>query len=471
MLLASAVLAANPNETRFKYFRYDAGIADAKAGPLPERFDAPGSLCWRTPMDSGQSTPIVQNGKMFLTTYREAGRELATVAVDQKTGEVLWRRTVPVAKIETYHPQTGNPAPATIACDGSRLYAFFGSYGLICYDLDGKQLWDHPMGPFQDEYGAGSSPVLVDDKLVLNQDHDLNSFVTAIERSTGRTLWKTARPDAVRSYSTPVIWTQNGRKQVLVAGALELASYDLATGDKLWWIDGLARIVIPIPVVSSDMIYMASWAPGADAGGRVSLESWDQAIAKWDKNKDGKLAKAEVDDREVLTRYYRMDLDQNEVLDRKEWERHADVFRRAQNAILALKPNGHGNLTDSALIWKYQRGVPYVATPLLHQGILWMVKDGGIVTKLDAATGRVLQEERLPALNNYYASPVTGDGKVYFANEPGVVSVVADQPDWNVVSSHKFNEKIYATPVIDGDRIYIRTEKALYCFKGAVARN
>ena len=180
----------------------------------------------------------------------------------------------------------------------------------------------------------------------------------------------------------------------------------------------------------------------------------------------GKLARAEVDDREVLDRFYRIDLDQSGLLDEKEWDRHAEVFRRAQNAILALRPAGRGELNESAVVWKYQRGVPYVATPLLDKGILWMAKDGGIVTRLDAANGRVLSEERLGGGGNYFASPVAGDGKVYFASEPGVVSVVADDRDWKLVSSREFHEKIYASPVIDRDRIFLRSEKALYCFQG-----
>jgi outer membrane protein assembly factor BamB len=212
---------------------------------------------------------------------------------------------------------------------------------------------------------------------------------------------------------------------------------------------------------------MACWTPGGDASKRLTLDAWSAALAKWDQNHDGQLAQAEINDPEVLDRFFRMDLNQNQALNQKEWERHAEVFRRAQNAVFAIQPRSQGELRESEVVWKYRRGVPYVSTPLLDQGRLWMVKDGGIVTKLNAADGRMLQEERLPGLGNYFASPVAGDGKVFFASEQGVVSVLANQTDWKIISSHDFHEKIYASPVIDGDRIYIRTEKALYCFRGS----
>jgi outer membrane protein assembly factor BamB len=437
---------------------------------LPGNFEAPGALRWRVPLDPGHSTPILANGKIFLTAYRGESKELTTVALDEKTGQQLWSRPIPLQRVEQIHA-LGSPATATPACDGQRLFVFFGSYGLICYDLDGKKLWEQLLGPFQDEYGAGSSPILVDGKVILNQDHDIDSFLAAFDCGNGKTIWKIARPDAVRSYSTPAVWTRNNRNELLVAGALELAGYDPSDGEKLWWLNGLARIVIPTPVPSGDMIYMASWAPGGDAGRRLGLDSWPGAVAKWDKNRDGKLAKAEIDDREVLDRFYRMDLDQNGLLDPKEWDHHADVFRRAQNAVLALKPAGRGELGERAVVWKYQRGIPYVATPLLDAGILWMVKDEGIVTKLDARSGSVLQEERLPGTGKYFASPAAGDGKIYFASEPGLVSVVANKADWQVLSAHEFHEKIYATPVIDRDRIYIRSDHALYRYEGkTVAR-
>jgi len=157
-------------------------------------------------------------------------------------------------------------------------------------------------------------------------------------------------------------------------------------------------------------------------------------------------------------------LNQDGLLEQKEWERHAAVFSRAQNAVLAIKAKGRGELPDSAVVWKHAKGVPYVATPIVDNGILWMVKDGGIVTKLETATGKLLQEERVPGVGNYFASPVAGDHKVYFASESGTVSVVRADKEWNVISSHDFHEKIFATPALENGHLYLRTEQALYAF-------
>jgi len=455
--------AADGPASELTYFRSDAGISRWTES-LPGNLEAPGSLAWRVAMDSGHSTPVMSGGKIFLTTYRPESKELAAVALDEKTGRLLWRKALVPEQVEQTH-QIGSPATATVACDGKRIFVFFGSAGMFCYDLDGHKIWEQRLGPFRDEYGAGSSPILFDGKVILNQDHDIDSFLIALDSATGKVAWKVSRPDAVKSYSTPYIWRGSGSPQLLVAGALQLAAYDPANGDRLWWVNGLARIVIPTPVSSGPIIYMASWAPGGDQGKRVSFLPWTEALAKWDVNHDGKLSKAEIDDHEVLDRFYRMDLDQNGVVNEAEWQRQATIFTRAQNAVLAIKPEGRGELAGRAILWKHVRGIPYVATPILDHDILWMVKDGGIVTKLDAGTGGLLQEERLAGVGSYFASPVAGDGKVYFASESGTVTVVAAERDWRIISSRDFHEKIFATPALARGKIYLRSEQALYCFQ------
>jgi len=445
------------------YFRSDNGVA-RDPGKLPDNLDPEKNLAWRVPLDPGHSTPLLAGDSLFLTTWQAESKQLATVAVDASTGQTRWRTAVTPQQIEQTH-EIGSPATASVASDGKRLFVFFGSAGLFCYDLQGKELWKQTMGPFRDEYGAGSSPIVFQGKVILNQDHDIDSFLIAVDAATGRTLWRIARPDAVRSYSTPAIWKdQAGHSEILVAGALQLSAYEPEHGERLWWLNGLARIVIPTPVSSGPIIYAASWSPGGDAAKRLTLDSWPDALAKWDSNHDGKLSKSEIDNPQVLERFYRMDLNQDGLLDQQEWERHAPFFSRAQNCLLAFKPAGRGELPQTTVLWKYERGIPYVPSPVLYKSILWLVKDGGIVTKLNPDDGHLLQEERVPGVGNYFASPVAGDGKVYFASQSGTVSIVSAESEWKVISSHDFHEKIYPTPVLHRGRIYIRTEKGLYCF-------
>ena len=463
-----AGVAVSVEDSRMVYFRWDGGVAGAGSGSLPEQLDSPEVLRWRTALDSGHSSPIECKGRIFLTTFAASSRELATLALDADNGRILWKRIAPAASIEEYNRSTGNAAQATPACDGQRVYVFFGSYGLVCYDLEGTKLWERRMGPFQDEYGSASSPILVDDKVVIQQDHDVDSFLMAFDGKSGKEVWKSERPDAVRSYSTPAVWMHNGRKELLVAGALELAGYDPSNGKRLWWKRGLARIVIPTPIPSGDTVYMASWTQGGDTGQRIFVESWAEALRKWDRNGDGKLSRYEVFNPDVQARFFSMDRNQDGELNQEEWERYASIFGRAQNGILAIKPaSTGGELGDEAVTWRCSRGAPYVATPLLDRGVLWTVKDGGIVTEISASTGTVLLEKRLPGFGNYYASPISADGKIFFASQQGVASIVANDADWRVIATHDFGERIFATPLVLRGRLFIRTEKALYCFQSA----
>ena len=334
-------------------------------------------LRWRVPLDPGRSTPILHGGKVLLTTYRAESKELATVALDRDDRAIALAKPACPRAGRTDPPDwkprdgDGRLRRPTHICLSSAVRVCFATTwrGASC----GNSAWDR----------SGTSMALAVRRLFLRAKLSLTRTTTLTaswrplivspDASSGRT----PRPDAVRSYSTPVVWTQEGRPEIIVAGALQLSAYDPANGERLWWANGLARIVIPTPVTSGPMIYMASWSPGGDPGKRLALDPWPMALSKWDKNHDGKLAKAEIDDREVLDRFNRMDLDQNGLLDQQEWEHHAEFFRRAQNAVLAIKPSGRGELGESAVIWKHSRGVPYVATPVLDQGILWMVKDGG----------------------------------------------------------------------------------------------
>ena len=445
------------------YFRRDSGVA-AGIGSLPDGFDSKDQLMWRQRLAPGNSTPCIFGDSIFLTTFREKQQELATLALDRKTGEVQWQRVVPTKEIEPYH-QVGSPASCTPACDGERLYAFFGSYGLLCYDLDGNLLWEKRFRPFQDEFGACSSPIVVDGKVILNEDHDINSFLIAIDQRTGDTVWNVAREGSTRSYSTPVVWQVNGKKQIVVAGSLKVIAYDITDGSKIWWVNGLSRIVDTTPAIAQDLLFVATWTPGGDQTERISMEPFSDAVKQYDKNGDGKIAKPELPkDGPVDKRFFRIDLNQDGKLDAREWAKHARVFALSQNVAMAIRPGGRGDVTKTHVKWLHRRGLPVVPSPLVYRGVVYLVKDSGIVTSLGAASGKVLKQGRIQGRGNYYASPVAGDGKVYIVSERGVMTVLRHAQKWEVLSTHDFGERIMATPVIADGKIYVRTDEALYCF-------
>ena len=457
-LLTTSMLAADERQS---YFRSNSGIYEDIA--VPERFDDPGMLDWTVPMRPGISTPCVAGDLIIVTTFEEKSGDLTTVALSKSDGTEVWRRPCPVRKIEDFHP-VGSPASSTPATDGQHIYVFFGSYGLLCYDLEGRLVWQREMGPFQDEFGASSSPVIAGPFVILNEDHDVGSHLIAIRREDGEPAWKVDREEFTRSYSTPVLWKHGEVTEIVVAGSLRLTGYDLETGKVNWWVDGLSRIVDSTPVVANGHLYVATWTPGGDQANRISMPSFDDALKLYDANKDGFVQKSELSDGPILTRFFRIDLDQDEQLNQPEWDKHRRVFDLAQNVAIAVRPGGRGNITETHVKWIHRRGLPTVPSPLVYRGHVYMVKDSGIVTVLDAETGELEYQGRAEGRGNYYASPVALNGHVCFISERGVMTMLHAGATWSQAGSHDFGERILATPVVFDGRLLIRTDDAVYCF-------
>lgn len=460
-VLQTAVLHAGEDVA---WFRRDHGVAP-EGVLLPTEFGEGEERLWRVELSPGISTPCLCGDSIFVTTYVAESKELATVALDRMTGKIRWKKIVPTQTLEAFH-DVGSPASATPACNGTQVFSFFGSYGLLCYDVNGQLLWERPMGPFQDEFGASSSPVLVGNKVILNEDHDRDSFLMALDQQTGEVVWKTAREEATRSYATPVVFENHGRTEILVAGSRQLAAYDPHDGKKLWWFDGLSRIVDSTPMVVNGDIYFATWTPGGDSDDRIRMEPFPMALTSFDKNNDGEIGKDELPPgNPILERFFRIDLSQNQGLDQREWEKHALVFERAQNIAAAIRPGSHGPLPAENVKWNYRRSLPTVPSSVVYDGVLYMIKDGGIITSLDASSGEALKQARAIGGGSYYASIVAGDGKIYLISDGGVVSILKAGRDWSILGSHDFKERILATPVIADGMMLIRTDNALYAFR------
>jgi outer membrane protein assembly factor BamB len=435
--------------------------ADGQA--LPADIGPTRNVIWKIELPPGHSSPVVVGDRIYVTAVRD--KQLVTMGLDRATGKILWTTEAAHQRLEEIH-KIGSHAQSTTAADGERVVSFFGSCGLFCYDRNGKQLWERPMGPFKNNFGAGSSPIIVGDKVIVAQDHDQDSFLEAFDKRTGKTVWKTDRSEFLRGYCTPIVWDSGKQKSIVVVGTLRAIGYDLETGKEAWTVRALARTICTTPVVGEDgRLYISAWTPGADEGQRITIAAFDTAIKDLDKNNNNKLEADEVPKGPIKERFAQFDANKDGFITRDEYERFRMLFEKTQNAVLAVRPGGKGDITDTNVDWRFDKYLPFCSSPLHTAGAVFLVKDGGFLTSVDARDGKLIKRDRLESgSGNYYASPVVGDGKVYLLSERGKLTVVSANKEWEVLATADFKEDTYATPALVDGRIYLRTSGHLYCF-------
>jgi outer membrane protein assembly factor BamB len=342
----------------------------------------------------------------------------------------------------------------------------------LSYDRDGKERWKLPLGPFNMFYGFGASPILVDDKVILpvDQDHP-TSYLIAVDKNSGKVRWKVDRPIVISGYSTPIVYQpKQGPKQIVIPESFQLSAYSVADGKRVWWVRGLACEMKSIASQDGEYLYINGWGfPQNQPGQQIPTIPFEDALAKYDKDKDRHITKAEATGAEKMDKilnaaFEAFDMNRDEKLDAKDWE----VFRAmlgSENGLLAIKMGGEGDQTATAIRWRYQKPVPQVPSTLLYKGVLYMINDSGILISFNPATGEVLKQGRLHgAIDKYFSSPVAADDKVFLIGQGGQVSVLKAAGDWQVLAVNELDDECFATPAIADGRIYIRTRSALYAF-------
>jgi outer membrane protein assembly factor BamB len=438
-----------------------SGIQDAVA--LPQELSATRNVVWKAALPPGYSSPVVSGDRIFLTAFE--GDKLLTIALDRASGKELWRRESPRDRHEKLDQRNG-PASPTPVVDGQNVYVFFPDYGLLSYTFAGAERWRTPLGPFNNVYGMGGSPMLAGELVVLVCDQSRGSFAAAFRQADGREVWRTPRPEALSGHSTPIVYEPpGGPLQVLAPGSFRLDAYAVATGEIVSWVNGLPGEMKSGPVLSDDTIFVSGFAsPDNDPGRQVKVAPFAEVLAAHDADQDGRISPVEAPDERTRRYFVFIDLDGDGAADAEEW-RIWTLGSASENGLLAFRAGGRGDLTGKSFRWRYSRSVPQLPTALVYRRVVYMINDGGILTTLDAATGEVRNQARLRgAIDNYYASPVAGDGKVYFVSQSGVVTVLGAAHDQEILSTGELGDEVYATPAIAGGRIFVRTRGALYCF-------
>jgi outer membrane protein assembly factor BamB len=403
-----------------------AGIDDKHPAPLTWNLPSNEGIRWKTPIPGlGHASPVVWGDTVFVATAisgkKDAGlrvglygdikpvedatsHEWRILSLDKKTGAVKWQQSAytGVPKIKRHEKATH--ANSTLATDGERIIAFFGSEGLYAFDMKGKQLWKKDLGVLDAgfylvpdaQWETGSSPILHENVVVIQADVQKGSFIAAFDAKDGRELWRKTRED-VPTWSTPTVHEVNGRTQLIVNGMRHVGAYDFKTGEVIWKLSGGGDIPVPTPVVSDGMVYIT--------------------------NAHGMMA---------------------------------PVYAIRDNATgdISLKD---GATANAGVAWSYARGGGYMSTPLAYRGLLYVANYNAVLTVYDAKTGEKKYSERL-AQGAMTASPVGADGKVYFANEDGHVYVVKAGPTFELLATNDMGESTLATPALSEGLMLWRTQ-------------
>lgn len=458
ILWASTACAAS----NWPQFRGEGGLGVGTGRP-PVEFGLEKNLLWKADVPPGHSSPCIWGDKIVLTGLE--GGKLVTFCLNRTTGQELWRKIAPVEKLESTH-RISSPASPSPCTDGVHVYVYFGSFGVLAYDWNGEELWRKPLPAPVVEFGTGASPILVDGKIIIVSDQDIGSYMVALDAKSGTEVWRVDRSEFRRSFSTPFLWKHDGIGELVVPGSLWVRSYDSTNGRQLWSVRGMARVSNASPVAADGVLLVSSWNVGGDEGDRVEMEPYESFAALNDANKDGFLVKDEFPKGPLKDRYSQLDADKDNKVSQSEYEQMREMFAQAVNQIFAIKPGGTGDITSTHVVWQNNKQLPYVSSPVVANGRVFTMKNGGLASCYDARSGSpVYQGERVEASGDYYSSAVTADGRVYVTSQRGTVVVLdASSDTLNVLARNDLKEQVFSSPAIVDGVIYLRTDKHLFAF-------
>ncbi len=419
LAVASQASAGDP-KANWPQWRGPLLTGEAPLANPPVTWSETNHIRWKVKIPgNGSSTPAVWDQQMYATTAvpldagtdpkaaptgssNEPGQayQFQVLCYNRRDGKVAWSKTVRQEVPHEKHHQDHGYASGSPITDGECVLAYFGSRGLHCLDLEGNAKWSRDFGRMQTRngFGEGASPALFGDTVVVNWDDETaNDFIVALDRKTGKELWRTPR-DENTGWATPLIVTYAGRQQVIVNASNRMRSYDLKTGKQIWECAGQTANAIPTPVASSDTAFLTSGFRGS--------------------------------------------------------------------AVLAIALGREGDLTGSdAIRWSRAKNTPYVPSPLLAGGLLYLVTGNNpVLTCLDAKTGEPgFDGVRLEGLSGIYASPTAAAGKVYVVGRNGVCVVLKLGKTVEILATNRLDDKTDASPAMVGNEIFLRGRQHLYC--------
>ncbi len=438
-------------------FRGPNGSGIAGDAGYPTEFGPNRNLLWRTAVRPGKSSPVLSRRHIFLTAF-DAGT-LYTQCFDRETGRLVWERAEQPLRHEDAHV-LNEPSAATPVTDGENVYVFFRDLGVDFVRRDRGRPLEAADGPLHQPHGRGHLANRRRHVLVLVLDQIESSSIVALSLATGEVQWTTPRSET-DAWATPVLYERAGsRRKLSRPAAANTARMPWATGERLWTHKGLAHAIVASPVMVGDTV--VGFGYGYD-----STPPFSETLAKIDRDQDGRLSLEECGTSAWMIGIAKYYGNRDGYVVESEWLEPPGrrPSRRRAWWPLHSRRTLSGRVTPREL-WRYEKSfVAVVPSPLVLDGLIYTVKNGGVLTVLKADTGEVVKMGRVGAVPaSYSASPVTAEGRIYLANEDGAVAVLRAGKDWELVAMNELGEPLYATPALSEGRIVVRGAKSLFCF-------
>ena len=497
MLTASLTHGGEVAQKTWDQFRGPAGSGVMESAQPPTVIES-AHLAWKTPLPAGLSSPVIYGNQIFITGCDKS--RLFTIALNRQDGRELWRRETPEVPLQRVHKANTHASPSALV-DAKNVYVYFGSYGLVAYRHDGKELWKRPLEPSKSLYGASSSPIAYKELLLLVTDDDANlensrlsrSRVMAFSRATGELVWETARPFLRSGWSTPAIWSHEDGDELVVLGHGRVVGYNPLTGEEKWFAKGFSRETIAIPVQGKGRVYISSAQLGGVSDAEIDPKPFWKSMLQFDENKDGKVGRDEI------TKDFTWPLRPELPLGHPGWgiplpsdparrrDRQQGIFgwadknrdnlwteeelsshitnRPGKPILMAITPGGRGELGKDHIAWELNRSVPEIPSPLFYRDQIYMVRNGGTLAAVNPETGKLSYRGRLGGTGQYSASPIAANGHIYLLSDEGTLSVVKAGDKFEMAHRFQLPEPASVTPALDHETLYVRGTGHLWAYR------
>lgn len=405
LTLATTLLQAD----NWPQFRGPSAQGVSREKNPPSSWSTTDNIAWKTEVPGESwSSPVIWNNHVFLTTTTDSGESCRVLAINRKTGAILWNKEVfkQVPRRKEGRNSYATPTPAT---DGKRVYTCFGDGSFAALDFSGAIVWTNRDYKFYSQHGLGTSPILHDGLLIMGRDGSSDgenkklgwqtpwdqSFVVALDTKTGQERWKSKRGLSRISHGAPIVWKDtNGRSQIVTEAGDVVQGFNAKSGTRLWSSEVLGEGKVPSPVIAEGLVFTSGgW------GGKETIK--------------------------------------------------------------AFKLGPQGDLKESNLVWEQRKGMPKVPSMVYVKPHLFAITDGGIATCMKAASGEIVWQERVGG--NFSASPIAANGRIYFVGDNGDTTLIEAGPTFKILAKNSLNEKLQASPALAENQLFIRTEKHLFC--------